>query len=318
VKRLVIGPDGAGQRLDRYVKKAFPGLPLPLLHKLVREKDVKINRKRTDPAYRLVEGDVLEIYADDSLLELRAPKRGGKTAQVKINIVYEDDNILIIDKPAGLLAHEDDDYNQPTAVGGVLAYLRGSGQWDPGAAGVFTPALCNRIDRNTGGLVIAAKNAEALRDMNARIKNRAVRKLYLLIVHGRPSPASGELTGYIEKDEDKSRVYVHDRPRAGAKSAQTLYRVLQSRGGLSLVECELITGRTHQIRAQMARAGYPLLGDGKYGRNELDRKYTEKSQALYSYKLIFTPPGYADSLTSLDGREFTVDDIGFVKKYFAD
>ena len=170
------------------------------------------------------------------------------------------------------------------------------------------------IDRNTGGIVIAAKNAEALRILNQKIKDREIDKRYLCIVHGTPRPASGRLEGQLFKDAKENRVYVTKTPQKGSKTCITLYKTLQSRNGLSLVECELVTGRTHQIRAQMAAAGWPLLGDGKYGK--LDKRYDRKFQALYSYKLTFQFTTDAGCLSYLNGRTFQVESVDFVQEYF--
>ena len=180
----------------------------------------------------------------------------------------------------------------------------------------FAPALCNRIDRNTGGIVIAAKNAEALRILNDKIKDREIEKYYLCAVQGRPKPPQGRLENYLFKDAGKNQVYVKSRPEPGAKTAVTEYRLIASRGELSLVECRLLTGRTHQIRAQMSHAGWPLLGDGKYGSERFNRGYGEKGQALYSYKLKFDFPTDAGILEYLRGKIFTVNSVDFAEKYF--
>ena len=180
------------------------------------------------------------------------------------------------------------------------------------------PALCNRIDRNTGGMVIAAKSAEALRVMNDKIRSREILKYYLCITLGRPTPAEGTLSGYLFKDESKKQVFVRRVPSPGAKTAITHYKTLLSRGALSLVECELMTGRTHQIRAQFAAAGHPLLGDGKYGRGEINRRYGEEKQALYSYKLTFAFRTDAGALNYLNGKTVEIKNIPFCAKYFPD
>ena len=201
-----------------------------------------------------------------------------------------------------------------TLIDHIQAYLYQKREWRPREENSFTPALCNRIDRNTGGIVIAAKTAEALRVMNQKIKDRELDKRYLAIVEGTPKPRDGSLKGYLFKDAKKNRVFVTDTPQAGSKSCQTNYKTLVSRNGLSLVECELITGRTHQIRAQFAHAGHPLLGDGKYGK--LDKRFDRTYQALYSYKLTFTFETEAGSLENLNGRSFQVEGVDFVKEYF--
>ena len=216
-----------------------------------------------------------------------------------------------------MLCHSAGQWDYNTLIANIQAYLAQKGEWHPGEENAFAPALCNRIDRNTGGIVIAAKNAEALRIINEKIKLREIEKYYLCAVHGRPNPSSGTLENYLFKDAVKNRVYVKSRSEPGAKTAVTEYRTLRSKGPLSLVECRLLTGRTHQIRAQMAYAGWPLLGDGKYGSERFNKNYTETGQALYSYKLLFSFPTDAGILNYLRGREFTVDSVDFVEKYFS-
>ena len=238
-------------------------------------------------------------------------------ATPKLNIVYEDDHILLVDKRPGLAVHPHDgaEYGR-TLIDHIQAYLYQKREWRPREENAFTPALCNRIDRNTGGIVIAAKTAEALRVMNQKIKDRELDKRYLAIVEGTPKVKEGSLKGFLFKDEKKNRVFVSDSPKPGAKTCQTNYKVLASRNGLSLVECELITGRTHQIRAQFAHAGHPLLGDGKYGK--LDKRYDRSYQALYSYKLTFCFTTEAGALEYLNGKSFRVEKVDFVGEYFPD
>ena len=238
-------------------------------------------------------------------------------ATPKLNIVFENEHIILVDKRPGLAVHPHDgaEYGR-TLIDHIQAYLYQKREWSPRGENSFTPALCNRIDRNTGGIVIAAKTAEALRVMNQKIKDRELDKRYLAIVEGTPRQKEGSLKGHIFKDAKKNRVFVSDKPVPGSKTAQTNYRVLASRNGLSLVECELITGRTHQIRAQFAHAGHPLLGDGKYGK--LDKRFDRTYQALYSYQLTFAFTTEAGSLENLNGRSFRVNQVDFVTEYFPD
>ena len=190
------------------------------------------------------------------------------------------------------------------------------GEWKPKEEHAFAPALCNRIDRNTGGIVIAAKNAEALRILNDKIRDREIEKYYLCAVRGRPRPPEGRLENYLFKDAQKNQVFVKSKPEPGAKTAVTEYRLLKTQGPLSLVECRLLTGRTHQIRVQMAHAGWPLLGDGKYGSERFNRDFDEKGQALYSYRLVFSFPTEAGMLEYLRGKEFRVQKVDFAETYF--
>ena len=316
MKELTIGCNDAGQRLDRFLAKAVPLLPASLAQKYIRLKRIKLAGKRVSRDTRLNEGDVLQLYINDEFFDTPSQDNAYLTvAAPKLNIVYEDENLLLVDKRPGLAVHPHDgaEYGK-TLIDHIQAYLYAKHEWRPREENAFTPALCNRIDRNTGGIVIAAKNAEALRILNQKIKDREIDKRYLAIVEGTPKPKEGVLKGYLFKDAVKNRVFVTDTPQAGSKSCETRYRVLQSKNGLSLVECELVTGRTHQIRAQFAHAGHPLLGDGKYGK--LDKRYARTYQALYSYRLTFRFTTDAGCLAYLDGRQFRVEKVEFVEEYF--
>ena len=316
MKEITIGPNDAGQRLDRFLAKAVPLLSASLAQKYIRLKRIKLGGKRVDRDTRLNTGDVLQLYINDEFFDKPREDNAYLTvATPKLNIVYEDDHILLVDKRPGLAVHPHDgaEYGR-TLIDHIQAYLYQKKEWRPREENAFTPALCNRIDRNTGGIVIAAKTAEALRVMNQKIKDRELDKRYLAIVEGTPKPRDGSLKGYLFKDAKKNRVFVTDTPQTGSKSCQTNYKTIVSKNGLSLVECELITGRTHQIRAQFAHAGHPLLGDGKYGK--LDKRFDRNYQALYSYKLTFTFSTEAGSLEHLNGKSFQVDQVDFVEEYF--
>ena len=316
MKELKIGHNDAGQRLDRFLAKAVPLLPASLAQKYIRLKRIKRNNQRAQRDDRLVEGDVLQLYINDEFFDTPSEENAYLTVSTpKLNIVYEDEHILLVDKKPGVAVHPHDgaEYGK-TLIDHIQAYLYAKREWRPREENAFTPALCNRIDRNTGGIVIAAKTAEALRVMNQKIKDRELDKRYLAVVEGTPKPKSGTLTGYLFKDSVKNRVFVTEKPQAGSKSCETRYSVLESRNGLSLVECELITGRTHQIRAQFAHAGHPLLGDGKYGK--LDKRFDRRYQALYSYKLTFCFSTEAGSLEYLNGKSFQVENVDFVDEYF--
>ena len=316
MKEFTIGHNDAGQRLDRFLGKAVPLLPASLAQKYIRIKRIKLNGGRAERDTRLKEGDVLQLYINDEFFDKPREDNAYLTvATPKLHIVYEDEHILLADKRPGLAVHPHDgaEYGR-TLIDHIQAYLYQKREWSPRGENSFTPALCNRIDRNTGGIVIAAKTAEALRVMNQKIKDRELDKRYLAIVEGTPKPPKGSLKGYLFKDAKKNRVFVTDTPQTGAKTCQTNYVTLASKGGLSLVECELITGRTHQIRAQFAHAGHPLLGDGKYGK--LDKRYDRTYQALYSYKLTFCFTTDAGSLEYLNGKSFQVEKVDFAEEYF--
>lgn len=318
MKELTIKPNDAGQRLDRFVGKAVPLLPESLLQKYIRLKRIKLNGKGAGRDSRLAAGDAVQLYINDEFFEKpREENSYLKVGSPRVTVVYEDENILLADKKPGVLCHSAGAWDYNTLIANIQAYLAQKGEWRPREENSFAPALCNRIDRNTGGIVIAAKNAEALRILNEKIRDREIEKYYLCAVLGRPRPEKGRLENYIFKDAAKNQVFIKPGPEPGARTAITEYRVLDSRDGLSLVECRLLTGRTHQIRAQMAFRGWPLLGDGKYGREKANREFDEKKgQALYSYKLRFDFPTDAGILNYLRGRTFTVDKIDFAEKYF--
>ncbi len=318
MKEFVIGKNDAGQRLDRFLGKAVPLLPASLAQKYIRIKRIKLNGGRAERDSRLCQGDVLQLYINDEFFDTPKAENAYLTvAAPKLNILYEDEHILLVDKRPGLAVHPHDgaEYGR-TLIDHIQAYLYQKREWSPRGENAFTPALCNRIDRNTGGIVIAAKSAEALRIMNQKIKDRELDKRYLAIVEGTPKPARGSLKGYLFKDAKKNRVYISDTPKEGSKTCQTNYVTLATQKGLSLVECELITGRTHQIRAQFAHAGHPLLGDGKYGK--LDKRCDRNYQALYSYKLTFCFSTDGGELAYLNGRTFQVSTVDFVREYFPD
>lgn len=317
MKEFTVKKNDAGQRLDRFVGKAVPLLPEALLQKYIRIKRIKLNGKGAKRDVRLTEGDILQLYINDEFFEKpREENSYLKVGTPRLDIVYEDENILLADKKPGVLCHSAGVWDYNTLIANIQAYMAQKGEWKPKEENSFAPALCNRIDRNTGGIVIAAKNAEALRILNEKIKDREIEKYYLCAVQGRPKPPRGRLENYLFKDAGKNQVYVKNRPEPGAKTAVTEYRLITSRGELSLVECRLLTGRTHQIRAQMSHAGWPLLGDGKYGSERFNRGYGEKGQALYSYKLKFDFPTDAGILEYLRGKIFTVNSVDFAEKYF--
>ncbi|MGN0964941.1 MAG: RluA family pseudouridine synthase [Dysosmobacter sp.] len=318
MREITIQKNDAGQRLDRFVAKALPLLPPALMQKYIRLKRIKVNGKGSQRDVRLAEGDILQLYINDEFFD--QPTEENRFLSIfkpQLDIVYEDDNLLLVNKRPGLVVHADETEKVNTLVNHIQAYLYQKKEWNPKWENSFAPALCNRIDRNTGGIVIAAKNAEALRIINDKIRDHELRKSYLCVTIGRPKPAEGKVEGFLLKDEKKKEVSFYRKPVPGGKKAITFYKTLETRGQLSLVECELLTGRTHQIRVSMAELGHPLLGDGKYGNGQINRKYGETRQALYSYRLAFDFTTDAGALEYLRGKVFIVSDIPFQKKYFS-
>ncbi|HIX93616.1 MAG TPA: RluA family pseudouridine synthase [Firmicutes bacterium] len=307
MRTLYITKNDAGQRLDKFLTKAVKALPKSLLYKFIRTKKIKVNRKRADIGYMLCEGDSVELFISDEFFAENAADTAFTHLTPHLDIVYEDENILLVDKQPGIIVHSDDNEEINTLISHIKAYLYRKGEYDPASEQSFAPSLCNRIDRNTGGIVIAAKNAAALRVMNEKIRADELSKYYLCAVHGHMEKRADTLTGYLKKDSDNNIVDIIREARPGYKKIITKYRVVAERNSLSLLEVELVTGRTHQIRAHLASIGHPLLGDGKYGVNRDDKKRGYKFQALYAFRLEFRFKSDGGILSYLNGRRFEVD-----------
>lgn len=316
MKEIIINQNDSGQRVDKFLQKAVKLLPQGLMYKYLRTKRIKLNGKRCEISTRLELGDKLELYINDEFFE-ENPALEFLVAPAIIDVIYEDENILLVDKKAGLVVHEDDEQTSDTLINRIKHYLFDKGEYDPAVENSFAPSLCNRLDRNTGGIVIAAKNAESLRILNQKIKDRELEKRYLCVTTSPPPNRFGRITAYLEKNEDERRVFITDKKTATNKTIATGYKLLKEKSGLFLLEIELITGRTHQIRAHMAHIGCPLLGDGKYGNGRINKQYGEKLQALYAYRLKFSFTSDSGILSYLDKKSFEIPDIWFVGKYFS-
>ncbi|MCL1902790.1 MAG: RluA family pseudouridine synthase [Oscillospiraceae bacterium] len=311
LKQFAVGKNDAGQTLTRFLTKQ--GLTIGVIRKALRNKDIKINDKRGKADDKLIQNDSIKVFLKENLYnekkeDYKSPKFHG--ISTKLQIIYEDGNILLADKPVGLLCHDGTD----NLINRIKAYLYKKGEFNPENENSFEPALCNRIDRNTGGIVIAAKNAESLRVMNEKIKQRLIKKLYLCILTSVPQQKEATLTAFLEKDETTNTVKITAHKTSENKTIVTKYRILKEKNGLALAEIDLLTGRTHQIRAHMAYIGCPLLGDGKYGRNRINKQYGVTKQALYSYKLMFSFDDDQKNthLDYLNGRSFEAGDIWFL------
>lgn len=315
MKSFIIEKNDSDQRLDKFLTKSCPKLPKALMYKYIRIKRIKVNGKRAEISTRLKKGDVVDMYINDEFFEKKETVYDFIGASKNIDIVYEDENIILLNKKVGLLSHPDETEYVDTLITRVKRYLFEKGEWHPDEETSFTPALVNRIDRNTSGIVICAKTAEALRVLNQKMKDRELHKIYLCVVHGEMSKDKELLEGYLVKDEKKNKVFVSKRPKDGAKLIRTEYKVLGRRDGISLLEVNLLTGRTHQIRAHLASIGHPLVGDGKYGTNELNKKTGYKKQCLCSHKLIFDFTTDAYGLEYLNKKEFTIEDVWFKEEF---
>lgn len=315
MREIIVTKNDSGQRLTKFLVKAFPLFPQGLMFKHIRKKNIKVNSKRCEHNYILNEGDIISLYVNDDLLKEAKEDCAYLSVKGDIAVVYEDENIILMNKPAGLLVHSDENEEIQTLLSKMQRYLFDKGEYNPSDELSFAPALCNRIDRNTSGIVIGAKNAEALRIMNNVIKERTLTKRYLCAVFGHLEKKNGKLQNYLRKNNSENKVYVDKTKTADNLTAITSYKVLAENDSLSLIEAEILTGRTHQIRAQFSHIGHPLLGDTKYGTNKQSSAFGYKHQALVSYYLRFDK--VPDSLSYLSGKEFFINtnDIPFVKLF---
>ncbi len=312
MQKFTAGKNDAGQRLDKFLAKLMPSAPKNLLYKGIRKNCVKVNGKHIkDCAFILSEGDILSLYFRDDFFEKPSYFSDFINISPSLDIIYEDENLLLVNKPQGVLVHEDNGQNPENLLAHIKSYLYKKGEYLPEKENTFAPALANRIDRGTGGIVIAVKNAEALRIISWKIKNREIKKFYLCLAYGHFDKKKGEISGYLMRNEKSRKVTFSDTPFFGAKKTLTKYRVLEEFPNYSLLEAELETGRTHQIRAGFSYTGHPLLGDRKYAPPEINRKFSFSNQALYAYKLEFDFTTDSGILEYLNGKCFEIKDVKF-------
>ena len=314
MKLFTVAANDANQRLDKFLRKAAPGLPPALLYKALRTKHIKVNGRRAHGDYRLLEGDAVACWLSDEFFSPSAYAFDFLRAGRQLEVLYEDERMLLLDKPAGLLSHPDEGEYVDTLLGRAQRYLYEKGEYDPGRENAFAPALVNRIDRNTQGIVIAAKTAQALCDLNGMMKRREIHKYYLCAVHNNAESKMQnaewvQLRSWMSKDEGKALVRVHGAPGPGRKECLTNYRVLDARPSplypdACLLEVELLTGRTHQVRAQFAALGHALVGDGKYAPRAQYKAGPAKRQCLCSWRI------------QLGELDVSVGKVGFLEEIF--
>lgn len=312
MKKFIIKKNDSEQRLDKFVLKVATGLNTSLMYKYIRKKAIKVNGKRSDISYRLQIGDIVEMYINDEFFVEKNSSFLNISYDPKLDILYEDDNLMLVNKKSGVIVHEDANEKRDTLINQVLLYLYKKGEYTPETENSFVPSLCNRLDKNTGGIVIVAKNATSQRLLYDIVKYRNIKKKYLTLAFGSFEKQSDTITGYLKKDSDKNIVEVRDIYFDGSKKIITKYQVLKTKGDLSLVEVDLITGRTHQIRAHLAHIGHPILGDCKYGFARLNKNFPYKHQVLYAYSLEFDIKDVDNPLYYMNGKKFEVSDIYFL------
>ncbi len=309
MKKIIVKENDSGQRLDKFLLKTFDSLPKSLMFKQIRKKNIKVNRKRCTPEQEIKEGDIIELYLPDDVLKEREKHYDFLKAPKELDIVYEDENIILLNKKSGMLCHPEKGEYVNTLISSLKRYLYEKNEWNPENENAFSPALANRIDRNTSGIVMGAKNYESLKFLNEKIKNREIKKFYLTICEGEFDKKSGTLEGYLSKDETKNMVTVSKKETEGSKNIITKYIVLGYSNGYSLVEVELLTGRTHQIRAHLASIGHPLMNDGKYG-----KKHGRLSQELCSYKIVFDFKE-SGNFEYLNQKSFEIENCEVLRKF---
>ena len=318
MKAVQIDKQWDGRKLVRFLQKTMPSAGMGQIRKFLRLGRIKVDGKKGNEETQLTAGQTVEMYVEDSFFEA-VPREDPFYSKIrpKLTILYEDAHIMLLDKRAGLICHPDDGEKVHTLLTYAQAYLYQKGEWNPQSG--FAPALCNRIDRFTAGVVILAKTQEALSAMDEKIRTHEVQKYYLCIVHGKMKHPDGTLRHYLMKKPEQKKVTVLKKNEPGSKEAITYFQAIDENNGLTLCECLLGTGRTHQIRAQFAAIGHPLLGDNQYGSAKQNEKYGRVTgQALCAYRLIFDFEEDAGCLEGLNGRTFQVRDVPFVREYFPD
>lgn len=307
---IVIGKNDNEQRVDRFLKKYLNKAPKGYVYKMIRKKRIKLNGKNIKPENTIYDGDIIKFFLAQETIDKFRENIDEILQEVNLNIVYEDENIILVNKPIGLLSHSaDGDYTEKNLVDQIVTYLYKKGEYSPRIEKTFRPSICNRLDKNTSGIVIGAKNYEALKEINEAFRNRKIDKYYKSIVKGELKKDL-ELKSYIEKDMNKNMMRVIDRNSQGSKEIITKVKKMCSNGKFTLVDIELVTGRTHQIRAHLSSIGYPIIGDRKYGDKDTNmffrEKYKLENQFLHCYKIDILE--LSGNLSYLNNKIFIADE----------
>lgn len=308
MREIFVGPNDSGQRVDRFLKKYFEKANLSFIYKNLRKKNIVVNGKKVKPEDELKEGDLIKLFLSEETIEKFKREPVNLKSKKFPKVIYEDDNVILIEKKAGTLSHNASSEFEMNSVDSMIDYLIAKGDFNPRLENSFRPAVVNRLDRNTSGILIGAKNAKSLRLLNAAIKENEIEKYYITLVKGNVKKSFKDVS-YLLKDEDKNKVYVKNKNVEGAKESITEFKKLLNSEYYSLLEVNLITGRTHQIRTTLNNLGYPVVGDRKYGNKRTNdyfvKNYEYDSQFLHNYKVVFK--NLSDDLSYLNGKKFYSD-----------
>ena len=317
MKLITVHKQEEGQRLVKLLGAYLKEAPNSFFYKMLRKKNITLNGKKADGTEKLKCGDEIRLFLSDETYEKFAGKVQPKEKfpMAKLNIVYEDSNVILINKPAGMLSQK----SVPSDVSlneYLLGYLEKSGQWKQEESKAFRPSVCNRLDRNTSGMVICGKSMAGLQQMAALLKDRSLHKYYLCLVKG-VMTESQHLEGYLLKDENSNQVKIFQKETEGAAHIITEYEPLYTEGETTLLKVTLVTGKSHQIRAHLSSIGHPIIGDPKYGERKVNAFFREthgiKNQMLHAWKLTF--PELAEPLDNLSGKSFEAESAGLMKQY---
>ena len=304
MREFIINENDANQRVDKFIQKTCHQMPKSLMYRLIRQKKIKINRKRCEPNMMLNLNDTIQMFISDEFFAEKEFELS-KAKQLK-NIIYEDENIIVLDKEVGVIVHSNEKETKDTYIQRVIRYLIDTNQYDPKTENSFVPAFVNRLDQNTGGLLIACKNANSLRAMNEMIRNHEVEKHYMCIIKGNINDRL--YRHYYIKDKNNNKALIFDKQVKDSVLVELEINTLQSNKNYSLLDVNLITGKSHQIRAQLSHLKHPLIGDVKYGGERI-----MKSQALYAYKLSFNTSN--ETLSYLNNVVIK-NEVNFVSKKY--